>query len=54
MIVLCYANVLKHNNKEEEAKKVLLLSLKNNPNGSYKRYFEMAELESGEKAIKIF
>lgn len=54
MIVLCYANTLKHNGKSDEAKQILLHSLKNNPNGSYKRYFEMAELEEGEKSIQIF
>lgn len=47
MIVLCYANTLKYNDKPEEARKILMTSIKNNPNGSYKRYFEMAELEAG-------
>jgi uncharacterized protein HemY len=39
MIVLCYANTLKYNNKNDEAKKIIIGSLKKNPNGSYKRYF---------------
>lgn len=54
MIVLCYANTLKHNGKTNEARQILLQSLKSNPNGSYKRYFEMGELEEGEKSIRIF
>lgn len=49
MIVLCYANTLKHNGKTNEARQILLQSLKSNPNGSYKRYFEMGELEEGER-----
>ena len=54
MIVLCYANILKHNEKPEEAKKVLENSIKSNPNGTYKRFFELAEIENGEKSIIIF
>ncbi len=44
MIVLCYANILKHNDKPNEAQQVLHNSLKSNPNGTYKRYFELAEI----------
>lgn len=54
MIVLCYSNILKHNDKPEEALKILQTSLKANPNGTYKRYFELAEIESGEKSIITF
>lgn len=39
MILLCYANILKRNDKAEEAKKLLMKSLKENPKGTYKRYF---------------
>jgi predicted Zn-dependent protease len=42
MIVMCYSNILKHNDKHKEAKKILNKSLKSNPNGTYKRYFELA------------
>lgn len=39
MIVMCYAHVLKLNDKPQYAVELLLSSLKNNPNGNYKRYF---------------
>lgn len=54
MIVLCYSHVLKKNDKVQEAVKLIKQSLKDNPTGSYKRYFELAEMENGEKAIQTF
>ena len=36
---MCYASILKQNDKVKEAKKVLEKSIKDYPNGTYKRYF---------------
>lgn len=39
MIILCFAHVLKKNDKPENAQKLLSQALKDNPDGTYKRYF---------------
>lgn len=54
MIVLCYAEFLKSSNNYQLSKQILIKSLQERPNGSYKRYFQLAELYEGEEAIKIF
>lgn len=54
MLVLCYSHVLKLNDKPEQAMQVLEKSIKEAPGGTYKRYFELAEIYSGEESIKIF
>ena len=54
MIVLCYSHVLKANDKQEMAKQILQKSLATAPGGTYKRYFELAEIYDGEDSIKIF
>jgi hypothetical protein len=51
---LCYAEFLKSNDNVELSKEILIKSLKERPNGSYKRYFQLAELYEGEESIKIF
>ena len=53
-IVLCYAEFLKSNDNAQLSKEILLKSLKQRPQGTYKRYFQLAELHHGEEAIKIF
>ena len=40
-IVMCYANILKQNDKGQQAQTILEKSIKENPNGTYKRYFEL-------------
>lgn len=54
MLVLCYCNLLKTTQKEDEARKILQRSIKDMPVGSYKRYFELAEIYDGVKSIKTF
>ena len=54
MVVLCYAHILKQNQKSDKAKSVLERSLRDNPYGTYKRYFELAEIYNGEESINIF
>ena len=44
---MCYANMLKQNDKVNEAKKVLEKSIKDYPTGTYKRYFELGDAYSG-------
>ena len=48
MLVMCFAHVLKINQKEEKALSILKQSIANAPGGSYKRYFELAEIYNGE------
>jgi hypothetical protein len=52
--VLCYADFLKQNGNEEQSKKILESSLATNPDGNYKRYFQLAELYDGVKSIETF
>ena len=42
MLVMCYAHVLKINEKRERAKQILEQSINSTPRGTYKRYFELA------------
>jgi hypothetical protein len=51
---MCYANILKQNDKEKSAQKILEKSIKENPTGTYKRYFELGEIYHGVEAIKTF
>ena len=54
--MLCYAHLLKQQNKEKKALKILKQSLEKQPSGTsvHKRLFEMAELYDGEEAVKCF
>jgi hypothetical protein len=54
MLVLCYAHLLKSIQKESQAQIILEKSLKELPTGTYKRYFELAEIYEGVKSIKTF
>lgn len=47
MIVLCYSEFLKSNDNVELSKDILLKSIKQRPQGTYKRYFQLAELYHG-------
>jgi hypothetical protein len=51
---MCYANILKQNDKVKEAQKILEKSIKEYPNGTYKRYFELGDIYHGVEAIKAF
>lgn len=51
---MCYANILKQNDKTKEAKQILEKSIKDHPSGTYKRYFELGEIYNGVEAIKVF
>lgn len=54
VLVLCYSEFLKQNGEEQRSKEVLERSLKEHPNGNYKRFFQLAELYDGVKSIEVF
>ena len=54
MLILCYSHVLKTNDNPQKAKQILEKSIKDIPSGTYKRYFQLAEIYEGVEAIKIF
>lgn len=53
-VVMCYANILKQNDKVNDAIQILEKSIKEYPTGTYKRYFELGDVYNGVQAIKTF
>ena len=54
MLVLCYTHLLKLNGKQDQALRILEESIKTTPTGSYKRYFELADIYQGVQSIQTY
>lgn len=54
VLVMCYANLLKVTQREQEAQQILERNIKEVPTGTYKRFMELADIYHGVQAIQTF